>query len=179
MLWPLRLLPEQNIDSRLLHDQGEEVIDLVRKHWVVYWRSLAAVLLGVVLFVYAFFVPIQLGSFFLLAAFLAMVFGTYLAAEAYRDIFVVTTMRVFRASGVFSIKIATMPITRILDITVNEPFVGRILGYGHIVFESAAQAQGLRDIRFVDDPGQRDRIIQGVVQEAGLRQASSYRPRTD
>jgi hypothetical protein len=62
-----------------------------------------------------------------------------------------------------------MPITRILDITVEKPFVGRLLGYGHFVFESAAQAQGLRDIRYIGDPDERDLTIQRVVQRAGLR----------
>ena len=90
-------------------------------------------------------------------------------AREHRDVFVITNMRVFLASGVFSVRIATMPITRILDITVEKPFVGRVLGYGHFVFESAAQAQGLRDIRYIGDPDARDLTIQRVVQRAGLR----------
>ena len=45
-----------------------------------------------------------------------------------------------------------MPITRILDITVVKPLTGRMLGYGHFIFESAAQAQGLRHIRYVGEP---------------------------
>ena len=68
--------------------------------------------------------------------------------------------------------VATMPITRILDITVEKPLLGRILGYGHFVFESAAQAQGLRDIRFIGDPDERDLTIQRVVQRSGLRTRS-------
>ncbi len=86
-----------------------------------------------------------------------------------RDVFVVTNMRVFRATGVFSVRIATMPITRILDITVEKPLLGRMLGYGHFIFESAAQAQGLRHIRYIGDPDARDLTIQRVVQRSGLR----------
>ncbi|MGZ6814566.1 MAG: PH domain-containing protein [Nocardioidaceae bacterium] len=66
-------------------------------------------------------------------------------------------------------RLATMPLGRILDITVEKPIVGRVLNYGHFVFESAAQEQGLRDIRFVARPYDRDLIIQRVVQRAGLR----------
>ena len=62
-----------------------------------------------------------------------------------------------------------MPLSRILDITVAKPLIGRILGYGHFVFESAAQEQGLRDIRFVGRPDERDLAIQRVVQRSGLR----------
>ena len=42
-------------------------------------------------------------------------------------------------------------------------------GYGHFVFESAAQEQGLRDIRFVPRPDRLDLMIQEQVQQAGLR----------
>jgi hypothetical protein len=62
-----------------------------------------------------------------------------------------------------------MPLGRILDITVVKPLQGRMLGYGHFTFESAAQAQGLRDIHFVPRPDERDLTIQRVVQRSGLR----------
>ena len=63
-----------------------------------------------------------------------------------------------------------MPMTRILDISMTRPFLGMVFGYGHFVFESAAQDQGLRDIRFVGDPERRDLTIQRVIQLSGLRQ---------
>ena len=65
--------------------------------------------------------------------------------------------------------LATMPLHRILDITVKKPFLGRIFGFGHFVFESAAQEQGLRDIRYVGHADERDKAIQRVVQRSGLR----------
>ena len=85
------------------------------------------------------------------------------------DRFVITNMRVFRVHGVLSQQLATMPLSRILDITVKKPLHGRLLGFGHFVFESAAQEQGLRDIRFVGRPDDRDLAIQRVVQRSGLR----------
>jgi hypothetical protein len=80
-------------------------------------------------------------------------------------------MRVFRVKGVFARSLATMPLHRILDITVVKPLHGRVLGFGHFTFESAAEAQGLRDIRFVGRPDERDLVIQRVVQRSGLRGA--------
>ena len=50
-----------------------------------------------------------------------------------------------------------------------KPLLGRMLDFGHFIFESAAQEQGLRDIRFVPRPDERDLAIQRVVQRAGLR----------
>ena len=52
---------------------------------------------------------------------------------------------------------------------MHKPIVGRVFGYGHFVFESAAQEQGLREIRFVGDPDERGLTIQRVIQQAGLR----------
>ena len=40
---------------------------------------------------------------------------------------------------------------------------------GTSCFESAAQEQGLRDIRYVGRPDERDLSIQRVVQRSGLR----------
>lgn len=165
----LRWLPEQKVDRHLLYDQGEEIIDLVRHHAIVYWRPLLEVIGVFALWLLAIFGPIELGWLFILASVALALHALYLTLDEFRDVFVVTNMRVFRASGVFSVRIATMPMRRILDITVEKPLLGRILGYGHFVFESAAQSQGLRDIRFIGDPDGRDLTIQRVVQAAGLR----------
>jgi len=76
---------------------------------------------------------------------------------------------VIRIRGVFSQVIATTPIMRILDVTVNKPISGRVFGYGHFVFESAAQEQGFREIKYVSRPDERDLTIQTVIQRSGLR----------
>jgi hypothetical protein len=162
-------LPDQDIDSHLLTIEGEQVIDLVRHHWIVYVKPTLEAFAIVPLWLLAVLGPIQLGWFFILLGVAAGLHALYVAMRERRDLFVVTNMRVFRASGVFSVRIATMPITRILDITVEKPLIGRILGYGHFIFESAAQAQGLRKIRFIPYPDERDLTIQGVVQRSGLR----------
>ncbi len=168
----LNRLPEQQVDRHLLSEEGEYVVDLVRHHPIVYWQSSTELLVVVLLWVAAVLGPISLGWFFIIAAVGLGVHALYLMAREHRDVFVITNMRVFRASGVFSVRIATMPLRRILDITVEKPFLGRILGYGHFVFESAAQSQGLRDIRFIGDPDGRDLTIQRVVQGSGLRGSS-------
>ena len=63
--------------------------------------------------------------------------------EEYRDRFVITNQRVFRVNGVLNTARASVPLGRILDITVKKPMIGHWLNYGHFVFESAAQVQGL------------------------------------
>ena len=108
--------------------------------------------------------PVDIAWLPLLLAFGVLAHAAWKSLVEHMDRFVITNMRVFRVRGVLSQKLATMPLGRILDITVEKPFSGRLLNYGHFVFESAAQEQGLREIRFVGRPYQRDLVIQRVVQ---------------
>ena len=84
--------------------------------------------------------------------------------EEYRDRFVITNQRVFRVHGVLSMARASVPLLRILDITVKKSVIGRWLNYGHFVFESAAQVQGLNEIRYVKDIDQREDVLRMVMQ---------------
>jgi membrane protein YdbS with pleckstrin-like domain len=83
--------------------------------------------------------------------------------EEYRDRFVITNQRVFRVHGVLSTTRASIPLVRILDITVNKSVIGRWLNYGHFVFESAAQVQGVNEIRYVKDIDQREDVLRMVM----------------
>ncbi|MFT4264367.1 MAG: PH domain-containing protein [Nocardioides sp.] len=167
----LRRLIDPDISTPLLRDQGEVIVDEVRHHWVAFTRAVLEAVLALVLLVGTFLVPTQLSTIVLLLALAVATHACFLALREHRDRFVITNMRVFRVHGVLSTQIATMPLSRILDITLTKPLLGRVLGYGHFVFESAAQEQGLRDIRFVARPDDRDHAIQSVVQRAGLRPA--------
>jgi hypothetical protein len=91
--------------------------------------------------------------------------------EEYRDRFVITNQRVFRVHGNLSIQRATVPLMRILDITVKKPAVGRWLNYGHFVFESAAQVQGLDKISYVKDIDRR--LLSCGRCNAGLRASAA------
>lgn len=165
----LSSLTDPDIRKHLLRDEGEVIVDEVQHHWIVYVLPVLEVVLALALLVAFPFVPLDLAWFpFLLALGIAG-HAAYRALREHRDRFVITNMRVFRVHGVFSQQHATMPLSRILDITVKKPFHGRILGFGHFVFESAAQEQGLRDIRYVGRPDERDLSIQRVVQRSGLR----------
>jgi hypothetical protein len=167
--WLRRTLADPNIDQHLLHDDGEVVVDEVLKHWVVYLLPLAELLLALVFVGVGVFVPIAILWLPWGVALAIAGHAGWSAMSAYMDRFVITNLRVFRVRGVLGRRMATMPLGRILDITVHRPLIGRILGYGHFVFESVAQAQGLRDVRFVGRPEERDLAIQRVVQRAGLR----------
>ena len=163
------LISDPNIRKHLLRDEGEVIVDEVRHHWVAFVRPVLEGVIGVLLLVITPFVNMNVAWVLIILAFAFLLHAGWAALREYRDRFVITNMRVFRVHGVLSQNLATMPLSRILDITVVKPLHGRILGFGHFCFESAAQEQGLRDIRYVGRPDQRDLSIQRVVQRSGLR----------
>lgn len=167
----MRSFTDPQIESHLLSDEGEEIIDEVRRHWIAFWRAALEGVVALVLFAIFLVSKVSVGWLPLLLCAGFILHAGWLALSEHMDRFVITNMRVFRIRGVLSRRLATMPISRILDITVATPLLGRLLGYGHFVFESAAQEQGLRDIRFVGRPDERDLTIQRVVQRSGLRRS--------
>jgi len=160
---------DPDIGRHLLRDEGEVIVDVVHHHWVAYTVPLLESAAAVLLLGATSVVPAQVSTVPFVLALAAFAHAAWGTARERKDRFVITNMRVFRVHGVLSQRLATMPLHRILDITVIKPLHGRILGFGHFVFESAAQEQGLRDIRYVARPDERDLAIQRVVQRSGLR----------
>jgi len=145
------------------------IVDIVHHHWAAYTIPLLESAVAVFLVGATAMVPAAISSVPFVLALGFFAHAGWGSAREKRDRFVITNMRVFRIHGVLSSTLATMPLHRILDITVVKPLHGRIFGFGHFVFESAAQEQGLRDIRYVGRPDERDLAIQRVVQRTGLR----------
>jgi uncharacterized membrane protein YdbT with pleckstrin-like domain len=162
-------LTDPRIGDRLLREEGEVIVEVVKKHWVVYTLPVLLVLGGLSCWAMVPGSRTDLGWFPLVLGAVLILWGIGRGLEKNIDQFVITNMRVFRVKGLLARSQATMPLGRILDITVEQPLHGRILGFGHFTFESAAQDQGMKDIRYVGHPAQRDLAIQRVVQRAGLR----------
>ncbi len=70
------------------------------------------------------------------------------------DYFVVTSDRMLEASGVFTRKIAMMPLVKVTDMSFQRSTLGRLLGFGDFILESAGQDQALRTIDHVPYPEQ-------------------------
>jgi hypothetical protein len=167
--WLWRAFADPRVESHLLVEEGERIVDEVRHHGVVYTGPALEVVGAAGLFVLFLFSEVTIAWLPLLLAFVVLGHAGWRALNEHMDRFVITNMRVFRVKGVLAQRLATMPIARILDISVEKPITGRMLGYGHFIFESAAQEQGLKRIRFVGRPDQRDLTIQRVIAQAGLR----------
>jgi uncharacterized membrane protein YdbT with pleckstrin-like domain len=163
---------DPHVEQYLLLDDDEYIVDEVKKHpMAIFWPAVR-VLVAVVLMVAATYAGAPFGWLLGLLGIGIGVQAIWRICDEQMDRFVITNMRAFRVHGLLSRHRATTPMTRILDITVNQSLVGRIFNYGDFIFESAAQDQGLREIEYVGRPDERDRTIQTVIQRAGLRASS-------
>ena len=154
----------RGLHRRLNPRNGERVLQVVPKHVAVYWPlPVATAVFGVATVGLLAAWPSGAAHVLWYASLAGVAAAAVHAFVVWRDVFVVTNWRVVRLSGVVTVRVATMPINRILDMTMTRPPLGRLLGYGHFVFESAAQEQGLREIRFVPDILSVDREINNAV----------------
>lgn len=151
-----QLWPGHDVTATL--DDDEEIEDVVRPHHVVLVVPALVGFLGLAL---------VLARGWPRAADLLGLglvgWAVWQAVQRQADRFVITNHRVFRVRGVLRRSRASMPIQRVLDITVHKPLLGLLVGYGHFIFESAAQEQGLREIRFVARPDERELTIQRLI----------------
>jgi uncharacterized membrane protein YdbT with pleckstrin-like domain len=76
---------------------------------------------------------------------------------------VVTDRRLFQVSGVLTRKVSSMPLARMTDLTYRRPVMGRILGYGEILVESAGTEQGLARLDHLPRPDEFYRTITRLV----------------
>lgn len=164
-----RSLFDPRVERFLIADEGEVIVDEVAKHWAAIVKPVMLLLAAVPLLIIAFWVPPEAWWLPALGAVGVAGWALWRILQAQMDRFVITNMRVFRVHGILTQNISTMPLARILDISVHRPVVGRLCGFGHFVFESAAQTQGLKEIRYVGAPNERDLTIQRVIARAGLR----------
>jgi uncharacterized membrane protein YdbT with pleckstrin-like domain len=101
-----------------------------------------------------------------------IVWGAYLSVLLYflqrvaarqATYFTVTDNRMILVSGFVVRKVAMMPLTRVTDMSFRRSALGRLLGYGEFIIESAGQEQALRTINFLPYPEQLYLEVCGLV----------------
>jgi membrane protein YdbS with pleckstrin-like domain len=70
------------------------------------------------------------------------------------EVLIVTDKRLLLLTGIFSRKVAIMPLVKVTDLTFYRSSTGLLLGYGRFIVESAGQDQALSTIDFVPRPEQ-------------------------
>jgi uncharacterized membrane protein YdbT with pleckstrin-like domain len=154
---------DPHVDRYILSTAGEEKVVEVKKHWAASAWPAIRLAIGIVIFISAFAYQAPVYWVFVIIGGGLAVQAAWRILEEYRDRFVITNQRVFRVHGVLATARASVPLLRILDITVKKSVIGRWLNYGHFVFESAAQVQGLNEIRYVKDIDQREDVLRMVM----------------
>jgi membrane protein YdbS with pleckstrin-like domain len=139
---------------------GETILLRAHYHWLVYRSALALLFLGLLSGVTSLVVARShpesaavraaalAGGAFALAA-VGAFFARWLRAWA--DEFVVTDHRVIRRVGLVARETQQAPLDKIQDITVEQGWLGRLLDYGDVILETAAE-HGTLVFPFVANP---------------------------
>ena len=148
--------PPADVDRYLLpHEQ--EVIT-VRKHPAVLLAPIAWAVIGLIIAAVLSDTLLRhdSGLTWIIWAIWGIVFLRFLwaATNWAVDYFIVTSHRFIETSGLLSRKVAMMPLAKVTDMTFQRSPLGRILGYGTFILESAGQDQALSRVDHIPYPEQ-------------------------
>jgi membrane protein YdbS with pleckstrin-like domain len=127
---------------------GETILFRAHYHWLVYRTGLLLLLLSALTGAAAFYAhgtnPDSgvVGPTSILALVFLLLAGAVLLVRRIRvaaDVFVVTDHRVIRKVGLLAREIQQAPLDKIQDITIEQGFLARLLDYGTVVLETAAE----------------------------------------
>ena len=77
--------------------------------------------------------------------------------------FVVTSQRFVLATGVITRKVNMMPLAKVTDMTFQRSPMGRLLGFGEFILESAGQDQALTNVDYLPYPEQLYLEVCGLI----------------
>lgn len=137
---------------------SEQKVFAVRRHWA----ALAAAGTTLVLFWLGDIVVLWLlGGFELIRLiglcffFFSLCWFGWQVGDWFVERFVVTDKRVLLVSGLFTRRVAIMPLIKVTDLTFEQTLPGRLLDYGAFIIESAGLHQALSRVGFLPQPQQR------------------------
>lgn len=79
------------------------------------------------------------------------------------DRLIVTDRRMMLITGLFTRKVAMMPLLKVTDMTYERSVLGRLLGYGEFIMESAGQDQALHRVGYVPAPDRHYRQVSELL----------------
>lgn len=85
------------------------------------------------------------------------------AVNWYWEWFVATDKRMLLLTGLITRRVGMMPLAKVTDMSYSRSPLGRVLGYGAFVLESAGQDQAMRTISYVPDPDESYRTICSTI----------------
>lgn len=178
------------VNSRLLDRyllEHEEVIVSIRHHWGRMIEPVVTTLAGLALAVW--FSANATPQATLLPDLTILVFLALLARLIWKAVewrnewFVATDKRLIMTYGLITHKVAMMPLRKVTDMNYSRSLLGRMLGYGQFLMESAGQDQAMREINWVPNPDDTYRRIcdtifgpEGRDPDDDLRQEDGHVP---
>ncbi len=138
--------------------EGEEKVLETRTHWITVIRPFFTLLLAAALFLLALFLIKERGilrdiAVWTTAVLLFVAACNFWYRELYRrrDIWAVTNLRVIDEKGVFNRYTKDSPLGKINNLSYRQSLLGRILGYGEVEIQTAAE-DGATIYRMVKNP---------------------------
>ncbi|GAA4549267.1 PH domain-containing protein [Amycolatopsis samaneae] len=128
----------------------------IRRHWAVLtWDTFEAAALLAICVLVSYLLPPSLWvvqNILWYVALLVVLRFAYVVMEWWVERLVVTDKRFVMTTGVFTTKVLMMPISKVTDLTYERTWVGRMMGYGTMIVESAGQIQALNRIDYLPRP---------------------------
>ncbi len=150
-------MPERNLDhlERYLL-KGEHIVVAVHRHWATVAEPVALAIGG---FLVALWLSAtldersgELGDLVWWLWFALLGRALFYLWEWQHEWFIATDRRILLIYGFIVRKVDMMPLGKVTDMTYHRTVVGRILGYGTFVLESAGQDQALSNLKFIPRP---------------------------
>ncbi|USQ80461.1 PH domain-containing protein [Ornithinimicrobium faecis] len=150
---------ERRVHSRILDRyvlRDEQVVVAIRHHWGRMIEPVLTTLIGLLVASWiSTNAPIEASALPLVLWWLwfALVLRLLWKALEWRnEWFVATDKRLLMTYGLITHKVAMMPLRKVTDMNYARSPLGRVLGYGQFIMESAGQDQAMREINWVPDP---------------------------
>jgi membrane protein YdbS with pleckstrin-like domain len=156
---------------------SERRVIRVRRHWtVIAWDVFEAGALLAVAVMVSYLLPPNtslIQNILWYAALFVVLRFAYKIVEWWVERIVVTDKRFMLTTGVFTTRVAMMPIGKVTDLTYERSWNGRMMGYGTLIVESAGQIQALNRIEYLPKP----EVVYDAISELvfGDKQAQSER----
>jgi membrane protein YdbS with pleckstrin-like domain len=154
----------------------EQIIFLIRRHWVVLFEPIASVIAGLIV---VGFLDSQLSGSALVIRDAAILLWLLILLRAlwkwfewYRELFLATDRRVMLVHGIITRKVDIMPMSKVTDMRYDRSLTGQLLGYGVYILESAGQDQALSIVKFIPNPDQHYQEISAVIFAPSQRRLS-------
>ncbi|HEU5469636.1 MAG TPA: PH domain-containing protein [Actinophytocola sp.] len=135
---------------------SERRVIRVRRHWAALaWDTFEAIALLAVCIMVSYLLPPQgylIQNVLWYVALFVLLRFTYEVLIWWVERIVVTDKRILMTTGVFTTRVLMMPIGKVTDLTYKRTLMGRMLGYGTMIVESAGQIQALNQIEYLPKP---------------------------